>query len=445
MNKDLTQGSPAKVLWMFSIPMFVSVVFQQMYNIADSVVAGKFAGEDALAAVGASYPVTMIFMAVAVGSNIGCAVVISQLFGARKFSELKTAVSTTLIAGGVISAVLMVLGLLSCRLMLQGLQTPENIFEDGALYLNIYIGGFLFLYLYNVCTGIFTSLGDSRTPLYFLIGSSLGNIVLDLIFVVVFHWGVAGVAWATFMAQGVACILALLALRRRIAGMETEGPVKRFSWEMLKRISMVAVPSILQQSFISVGNIFIQGMVNSFGSSVIAGYSAAVKLNTFTITSLTTLGNGLSSFTAQNMGAGRIDRVKQGFRAGLLMALAVAALLAAVFWGFAGPMVLIFMEEAGGLAMETGVEFLRIVAPFYIVIAAKLTADGVLRGSGAMKQFMIATFTDLVLRVIISYILAAGPLGATGIWLSWPIGWIMAAVVSGFFYLKGSWKKAAFV
>ncbi len=444
MNKDLTEGSPARVLWMFSIPMFVSVIFQQLYNIADSVVAGKFAGEDALAAVGASYPVTMIFMAVAVGSNIGCAVIISQLFGAKRYGEMKTAVSTTLVAGAVISAVLMTLGLVFCPLMLKGLQTPDNIFDDGALYLNIYIGGFLFLYLYNVCTGIFTSMGDSKTPLYFLIGSSVGNIVLDLVFVIVFHWGVAGVAWATFMAQGIACLLALLALKKRVSSIKTEGPIPLFSWRMLKRISLVAVPSILQQSFISVGNIFIQGMVNSFGSSVIAGYSAAVKLNTFSITSLTTLGNGLSSFTAQNMGAGKLERVKKGFRAGLCMAWLVAGVFVVVLWGFAEPMIHIFMEEEGGLAMETGVEFLRIVAPFYIVIAAKLTADGVLRGSGAMKEFMIATFTDLILRVIISYIWA-GSMGPRGIWLSWPVGWIVAAGVSAFFYIKGNWKKTAAV
>lgn len=444
MNKDLTQGNTAKVLWMFTIPMFVSVVFQQMYNIADSVVAGKFAGENALAAVGASYPITMIFMAAAVGSNIGCTVVISQLFGAKRFKDLKTAVTTTLISGAVISCILMALGLIFCRPMLSGLQTPANIFEDGALYLNIYIGGFLFLFLYNVSTGIFTSLGDSRTPLYFLIGSSLGNIVLDLIFVIVFHWGVAGVAWATFLAQGIACILALAALKKRMKLVLTEAEAPLFSWDMLKRISVVAIPSILQQSFISVGNLFIQNLVNGFGSSVIAGYSAAVKLNTFTITSLTTLGNGLSSFTAQNIGAGKTERVKSGFKAGLGMGLLVAAAFFAVYWFFPEEVMHIFMEETGGLAMKTGAEFLKIVSPFYLVIMGKLIADGVIRGAGCMKQFMIATFTDLILRVMLSYILAV-PMGTTGIWMSWPIGWSIAAVISVGFYLQGSWKHSGLV
>ena len=444
MNRDLTQGSPYKALWMFTIPMFVSFIFQQLYNIADSVVAGKFAGEDALAAVGASYPITMIFMAVAVGSNIGCAVVISQLFGAKRYGELKTAVYTTLISSSVISGILMALGFIFCRPMLLGLQTPENVFEDGALYLNIYIGGFLFLFLYNVSTGIFTSLGDSRTPLYFLIGSSLGNIVLDLVFVIVFHWGVAGVAWATFLAQGAACVLALAALKKRLGFIPAEGEEKKFSWGMLKRISMVAVPSILQQSFISVGNLFIQSLVNSFGSSVIAGYSAAVKLNTFTITSLTTLGNGLSSFTAQNIGAGKPERVKKGFHAGLGMGILAASTFLVLYWFFAEMVISIFMEEPGGEAMKTGVEFLKNVSPFYPVIMGKLIADGVIRGAGCMKQFMISTFTDLILRVILSYILAA-PMGAAGIWLSWPIGWTIAAVISIGFYLQGRWKKSGLV
>lgn len=444
MNRDLTQGSPYKALWMFTIPMFVSVIFQQLYNIADSVVAGKFAGEDALAAVGASYPITMIFMAVAVGSNIGCAVVISQLFGAKKYGELKTAVYTTLISSSVISVILMALGFIFCRPMLLGLQTPENVFEDGALYLNIYIGGFLFLFLYNVSTGIFTSLGDSRTPLYFLIGSSLGNIVLDLVFVIVFHWGVAGVAWATFLAQGVACVLALAALKKRLSVIPADGEEKKFSWGMLKRISLVAVPSILQQSFISVGNLFIQSLVNSFGSSVIAGYSAAVKLNTFTITSLTTLGNGLSSFTAQNIGAGKPERVKKGFHAGLGMGILAASAFLILYWFFAELVISVFMEEPGGEAMKTGVEFLKIVSPFYPIIMGKLIADGVIRGAGCMKQFMIATFTDLILRVILSYILAA-PMGAAGIWLSWPIGWTIAAGISIGFYLQGRWKKSGLV
>ena len=327
--------------------MFVSVIFQQLYNIADSVIAGKFAGEDALAAVGASYPITMIFMAIAVGSNIGCSVLISQYFGAKWYKEMKTAISTTLLASLALSAVLTAVGLAGSRGLMIMINTPDNIFADGDLYLRIYIGGFVFLFLYNVATGIFTSLGDSKTPLYFLIGSSIGNIFLDMLFVAVFHWGVAGVAWATFLAQGIACVLALITLKKRLASIHTEEKAEVFSWNMLGKISRIAVPSILQQSFISIGNIFIQGLINSFGSSVIAGYSAAVKLNTFAITSLTTLGNGTSSFAAQNLGAGKQERVEQGFRASVKLALIITVPFFAAFFFGSHAMLSLFMNGNG--------------------------------------------------------------------------------------------------
>ena len=438
---DLTEGNPQTVLWKFTIPMFISVIFQQLYNIADSVIAGKFAGENALAAVGASYPITMIFMAIAVGSNIGCSVVISQLFGAKEYGKMKTAVFTTLISSAALSAALTAGGLLGSRGLMMMINTPENIFTDGALYLRIYLGGFLFLFLYNVATGIFTSLGDSKTPLYFLIGSSIGNIFLDIWFVAGFHWGVAGVAWATFLAQGAACVLALMTLAQRLKRVQTAEKYELFSGDMLKRISRIAVPSILQQSFISVGNIFIQSLVNSFGSSVIAGYSAAIKLNTFTITCFTTMGNGVSSFTAQNLGGGRIERVKKGFGAGIKMCLLAAIPFFIVFFIFGENMIQLFMSgDGGGTALETGKVFLRIVSPFYFVISVKLIGDGVLRGAGAMRLFMIATFTDLVLRVLLSYILA-GIFGVTGIWMSWPIGWSIATVLTCVFYRQGRWAQ----
>lgn len=436
MIQDLTVGDSQKVLFRYTIPMFISVAFQQIYNIADSMIAGKFAGEDALAAVGASYPITMIFMAVAVGSNIGCSVVISQLFGAKEYQKLKTAVSTTFLAGLVLSVLLTIIGLFTAPAMMRMIQTPDNIFVDGALYLKIYIGGFVFLFLYNVTTGMFNSLGDSKTPLYFLIGSSIGNIVLDLVFVAVFHWGVAGVAWATFIAQGAACILALFAFKRRIAEVETEEKTDVFSFSVLRKIAVVAVPSILQQSFVSVGNIFIQSLVNSYGSNVIAGYSAAVKLNTFIITGFTTLGNGVSGFTAQNLGAGLPGRIREGYKAGMKMAVCVAVPFFIAYFFFGRIMMLLFMEDTGSAAMDTGAIFLKIVAPFYFIIAIKLVADGALRGAEAMKYFMISTFTDLILRVILAYVFSGGLSSSTGIWLSWPVGWSVATVLSVVFYRK---------
>ena len=443
MIRDLTEGSIHKKLWLFSIPMLISVVFQQIYNIADSMIAGKYAGEDALAAVGASYPITMLFIAVAMGCNIGCSVIISQLFGAKDIAGLKTAVYTTYISCAALSAGLTILGFLTSKPLLRLIHTPENIFADSGLYLNIYIGGLVFLFFYNVCTGIFNALGDSRTPLIFLIGSSVANILLDLWFVITFRMGVAGVAWATFIAQGVSAVLCLLTLTKRLRSMQTSGTVALFSSAMLGKISSVAIPSILQQSFISIGNMFIQSLVNGFGSGVIAGYSAAIKLNTFAITSFTTLANGLSTFTAQNIGANKPERVKKGFWSGMLLALCIVTPFFAAYFFANQPLMQLFLTDTGSTALQTGKEFLSLVAPFYFAVCTKLMADSVLRGSGAMRYFMITTFTDLVLRIILAFLLAP-KFGPNGIWMSWPIGWSIAAALSLVFYFSGVWRKNNF-
>lgn len=438
--KDLTVGKPWRVLLSFSLPMLGSVVFQQIYNIADSMIAGQFVGEDALAAVGASYPITMIFLAVAMGCNIGCSVVISQLFGGKRYTDMKTAINTSYIFSLVISGLLTVLGLIFCSFLMKLVNTPDNIFSDSNLYLQIYIAGTVFLFMYNVCTGIFNALGDSKTPLYFLIASSVGNIILDLIFVIVLKMGVSGVAWATFIAQGTASVLSFFVLFRRISKIKTDKKAKIFSFSMLRRISVIAVPSILQQSFISVGNMFVQGIINSYGSTVIAGYSAGIKLNTFTLTSITTVANGLSSFTAQNVGACRIDRVKKGMRSGLVMISFVAIPFTVLYFFFGSTFLNIFMDSnASREAIDIGMGFLKTVSPFYLIVAIKLIADAVLRGAGAMGSFMIATFLDLIIRVVLAFVLSP-VYGTTGIWMSWPIGWIIGMICSVIFYFSGIWK-----
>lgn len=442
MNKDLTVGKSSTVLWQFCLPLFGSIIFQQLYNIADSFVAGKFVGENALAAVGNSYEVTLIFIAFAFGCNIGCSVIVSQLFGAKEYKDLKTAVYTTLISGGVLCVLLMAVGIIFCTDLLTLINTPEAVMADSKLYLDIYIFGLPFVFFYNIATGIFSALGDSKTPFIFLVCSSLSNIGVDILFVTAFNMGVSGVAWATFICQGVSCILAMLFVFCRLATIKTQEKPAAFSWNLFKRIAVVAVPSILQQSFISVGNIIIQGIINNFGASVMAGYSASIKLNNLVITSLTTLGNGISNFTAQNLGAGKLKRVSEGFRAGLKLVWLLCVPLTLLYL-FAGKyLVYVFMDNPTGTAMDIGVEILRILSPFYFVVSAKLAADGVLRGAGMMKMFMIATFTDLILRVVLAEVLSRiTELGATGIWLAWPIGWTVAMVISILFYRTGSWRK----
>ena len=440
MTKDLTVGKPESVLWKFCLPLFGSIIFQQLYNLADSFVAGKFVGENALAAVGNSYEITLIFIAFAFGCNIGCSVVVSQLFGARRMAELKTAVYTTLIASGVVCVLLMIFGTLFCTDLLHLIHTPEDILADSRLYMDIYILGLPFVFYYNVATGIFSALGDSKTPFYFLAASSISNIAVDILFVTAFKMGVAGVAWATFLCQGVSCVLAVAVVFHRFRAIETREKPKIFSVILLKKIAIVAIPSILQQSFISVGNIIIQGVINSFGSSVIAGYSASVKLNNLVITSFTTLGNGISNYTAQNMGAEKPERVRQGFRAGLKLVWMLSIPLT-LLYVFAGKQLLyIFLDNPTGKAMQVGLQFLRVLAPFYVVVSAKLVSDGVLRGAGLMRQFMTATFLDLILRVVLAKVLS-GPFGPLGIWTAWPIGWTIAMVFSVAFYRGGPWKK----
>lgn len=433
MTNDLTVGKSEKVLWRFCLPLFGSIIFQQLYNIADSLVAGKFIGESALAAVGNSYEITLIFIAFAFGCNIGGSVIVAQLFGAKRLADMKTAVSTTFLASGVLCAILMAAGLPLCNELLSLINTPVEIMEDSALYLRIYIYGLPFVFFYNVATGIFSALGDSKTPFYFLAASSLSNIGADILFVTVFNMGVAGVAWATFICQGVSCVLSLLFVFLKLKKIETPTRSRLFSAKLLWQIAKIAIPSVLQQSFISVGNIIIQGVINTFGTAVMAGYSSGVKLNNLVVTSFTTLGNGVSNFTAQNIGAAKPERVKSGYWAGTKMVWLLSVPLTALYFHLGDKLSLLFLEQPTELALQTSVTYLRILSPFYVIVSAKLVADGVLRGSGRMKQFMVSTFTDLLLRVVLAWVLSSTSLGSTGIWLAWPIGWCTATVLSVLF------------
>ena len=391
MNRDLTVGKPESVLWRFCMPLFGSIVFQQLYNIADSLVAGKFIGENALAAVGNSYEITLIFIAFAFGCNIGCSVVVSQYFGAKRYGEMKTAVHTGMIASAVTCLILMLIGIFGCDALLKLIRTPAEIFDDSSLYLDVYALGLPFVFFYNISEGIFSALGDSKTPFCFLAVSSLSNIGMDVLFVAGFHMGVAGVAWATFLCQGVSCVVALIFVFRRLRGMPSDEPSQAFSLPIFKKFAMVAIPSILQQSFISVGNIIIQGVI-------------------------------------------------KGFRAGAKMVWLLSIPLIGLFWLGSDALIKLFVENPSRTALDTGRAFLRILSPFYLIISIKLVADGVLRGSSMMKQFMVSTFTDLTLRVALAFALSAA-MGATGIWCAWPVGWSIAAVLSILFYRRGAWEQ----
>lgn len=442
MNRDLTLGKPSHALVHYSLPLLGSIVFQQLYNLADSFVAGRFLGDAALAAVGNAYEVTLIYLAFAFGCNVGCNVVLSLLFGAKEYGELRTAVSTTFIASGILCLVLMGAGFLLTPALLTAIHTPVELMPATLSYLNIYTGGLLFLFFYNIATGIFSAMGDSRTPFLFLMFSSLTNIAVDILFVTVGGMGVEGVAWATFLCQGVSCVCALLALSRRLHKLP-QAPHKRFSFLLLEKIGMIAVPSILQQSFISVGNILIQGTVNTFGTATIAGYAAAVKVNNFATTAMNTLANAMSTYTAQNLGAGKKERIRSGNHAGLAIGLVLSVSMSLVFTLLRGPLVGAFLENPIGATLAEGMQFLLIVAPCYPLLALKLVCDGILRGAGVMRYFMISTFTDLFLRVVLARVFS-GLWGSVGIWMAWPVGWVISTALSAIFYYSGVWNRRSF-
>ena len=427
----MTKGAVTPILIRFSLPLLVSVIFQQMYNIADSMIAGQCINNDALSAIGVSYPITMIYIAIGYGMNFGCSVIISTFFGAKDYTQMKTAVFTSLVSTSVIALFLTAVGFFTSGFFLELLGTDKRFFADAQTYLNIYVFGLLFLFLYNICTGIFTALGDSKTPLFFLIGSSLGNIGLDLLFVAVFKMGVAGAAWATFICQGICSILALLVLLKRVLAIKS-GKYSLFEWKMLGKIATQSVPSIFQQSFISVGQLFIQSLINDCGPDVVAGYSSAIKLNTFAVSCISTVGGSLSSFTAQNVGGMQFGRVKKGFKVGTIAVVILAAAFTLCYLIFANNLIYMFMDETNAdttAAAEAGVHFLQVVSPFYFAVAVKLSADAVLRGGRRVVSFMITTFSDLILRVAFAFVLKPH-FGATGIWLSWPVGWTTSGIIS---------------
>lgn len=441
-STDLTTGTPRTVLWKFCLPLFASIIFQQLYNIADSLIAGKFIGENALAAVGNSYEITLIFIAFATGCNMACSVITSQLFGAKNYRLMKTAIYTAMITVAVLCGLLMVFGICASDWLLQVMNTPEAIYADSKLYMDIYVWGLPFLFFYNMATGIFSAMGDSKTPFVFLAVSSTINIAVNILFVAVFDMGVAGVAWATFLCQGVSCVLAVGVIFCRLRQMTLEDKnivdtrkVQIFDGYLLRKFLSLAIPSILQQSSISIGNIIIQSAINDCGVGVTAGFAAGIKLQNLVITAFMTLGNGISNFAAQNIGAGKLERVRAGHKAGIQMVWTMCVPIVLLYTFGARMLVSFFIDNPTTLAMDSGAQFLYVCAPFYFLISVKLATDGILRGAGMMKEFVVATTLDLILRVILVKVLVM-PFGYIGIWAAWPIGWVLGTSLSMMYYRK---------
>ncbi len=438
---NMVTDSPGRALLLFALPLILGNLFQQFYNIIDSVVVGRFVGEEALASVGASYSITNVFIAIAVGGGIGSSVVVSQFLGAKQTGNMKTAISTTLINFLSIGVILGGLGLLFNHRILSFMNTPENVFYDASVYLGIYFIGLPFLFMYNVQASVFQALGDSKTPLYLLVFSSLLNVVLDLLFVTQFYMGVAGVAIATLIAQGFSAVLSFLVLIKRLKGYETTEPFRLYDWNMMLHMMRVAIPSTLQQSIVHIGMLLVQSVVNGFGSAVMAGFAAGTRIESICIVPMLALGNAMSTYTAQNIGAGKTDRVKTGYRYCYLMAGAFAVIICVVMETWGDLFIRSFLNEGSAeTAFRTGMDYVRFISFFYICIGCKATTDGLLRGAGDVVVFTVANLVNLAIRVSVAAVLAP-VIGVQAVWFAVPLGWTANYIISFFRYLSGKWEK----
>ncbi len=476
---NMLTDKPGRSLFFFALPMILGNLFQQFYTTVDSIIVGQFVGEDALAAVGASYSLTTVFIMIAIGGGIGASVITSQYLGAGLYRKMKTSVSTALITFLVLSLVLSVIGLLGNRAILIGLNTPGNILSDAVLYLEIYFLGLPFLFMYNILSSIFNALGNSRTPLYLLIFSSLLNIGMDLVMVQTFHLGVAGVAIATVIAQGLSAVISFCLLLRLLGTYRDEtntktvnagegkaeadgteanstgvngtearnaeetdaGKRKLYDFAMLGNMIKVAIPSMVQQSIVSIGMLLVQSVVNGFGSSVLAGYTAGMRIESICIVPMIATGNAVSTFTAQNLGAGQPERVRKGYVAGVRMVAGFAVLTCLILTVFHGPIINAFLEEGSdAAAFATGNDYLTFIAFFFVCIGMKAITDGVLRGAGDVVVFTLANLINLGIRVSFAFGFA-GVIGVEAVWFAVPMGWTTNFVISFIRYLSGKWSQ----
>ena len=444
MVKNLTEGRPLNLLFFFALPMVAGNLFQQLYNMVDTAVVGKFVGEDAVAAVGSSFPIVFLSVAVASGLSMGCTVVVSQLFGAGRIHEMKTTISTAIISLGVLGLLIMGLGTLLAGPLLQLLGTDPDIMADSRTYLQIYFGGAVFLFLYNTLNGIYNAQGDSKTPLIFLMISSLTNIVLDLLFVAVFHWGIAGAAIATIVAQALSALLVLGVLTASRSCYRVQWRNLKVQRGILKNIFVVGVPSALQLAVTSFSNVFVQSYVNRFASSCMAGWAAYQKIDAFAILPMTTLSVTATTFVGQNVGAGNWERAKRGIRCSLAIATVVAVVVLVPLMLFARPLCGLFNQEPE--VLDYGVYFIRLISPFYLIANFNQIYAGALRGAGDAKiPMFIMLFSFVAFRQV--YLLVTYRLFGTllPVALGYPVGWIVCSVILLLYYRSGKWMKHSFV
>lgn len=441
MTKDMTSGQPFKVILAFTIPMLLGNVFQQLYNIVDSVIVGNYVGSEALAAVGASFPIIFLYVAVAMGLGMGGSIVISQYYGAKNEEKVRVSISTTLIVLTVVAIGLSIVGVLTAEPLLRLLNTPQEIIGQSASYLKIYFAGLVFMFLYNTFSAIYRAIGDSKSPLYFLIIATILNVVLDLLFVVKFDMGVNGVAWATVIAQGVSALLCYLYSQAKIPLLRFKRADFVYEKEIRKKIMSLGVPAMIQQIVVSLGMMATQGLVNSYGPSIIAGYTAATKIDNLATMPIMNLSMAISTFTAQNIGAGKSERINDGFKSTMAMGVGFSLLITAIIFVFGEQLMNIFVDSIADIeVIEAGMLYLKIVSLCYILFGIMFISNGVLRGAGDMKMVTLSSLVSLGTRVISAYALN-GVLGFSTIAVAIPIGWFCGMAISTMRFKSGKWKN----
>lgn len=441
--KDLTVGNEAKLILTFTIPMLIGNVFQQLYNVVDTVIVGRYLGNEALAAVGASFPLIFTLIALIIGVSIGVTVVISQHYGAKNLEEVRKAIETMYIFLFYTSIALTLIGIFSSKYIFQLIDLPEDIIPQAVIFFNIYSAGFVFFFGFQGTSAILRGLGDSKTPLYFLVVSVLVNIVLDIVFIVVFGWGIEGVAIATVISQAGAFITIIWYLHRTHKLLTFNFFKMRFDYPIFKKSMQIGIPTGLQQTFVAVGMLALYKVVNSFGTSVIAAYSVAMRIDSFAALPAMNFSAALSTFVGQNIGANKLDRVKQGLKATMKLTLLISISVTIITWLFATQIMLLFTKDMA--VVEAGKQYLLIVSSFYVLFSTMFVYNGLLRGAGdTIIPMFITLFALWVIRIPTSFLLAKW-FGPVGIWWGIPIAWAIGASFSYGYYKLGKWKTKSVV
>jgi len=437
--KNLTEGHSGSLIFKFAIPMLIGNVFQQSYNIVDSIVVGRYVGKEALAAVGASFPLIFMLISFVVGVAMGTTIIISQYYGAKDMKMVKRAIETMYIVLFVASIVVTILGITLSGPIFRLINLPEAVMPQAITYFNVYLTGMIFFFGFNGISSVLRGLGDSKTPLYFLVISTVMNMILVMLFVAVFKWGVAGAAWATVISQAGAFITGIIYLNRTHEVVKLNSLKLVFDKAIFKKSLMIGLPTGLQQTFVSMGMLAVTRIVNGFGTDVIAAYSVAIRLDSLAGMPAMNFGAALSTFVGQNLGANKPERIKQGFKATFLMSGTLALFTSLLVIVFRQPLMHLFTDDAAVIAI--GADYLVIVSSFYIFFSTMFVIGGVMRGAGdTLIPMFITLFALWVIRIPAAWIMSRY-FGVDGIWWSIPLAWFIGMALSYLYYLKGNWKK----